>query len=559
MTDGAGIDLPPIRHNDYSPLDPPTLGGWDPALPVSVVIPAHGGQHRLDLTLAALAAQTYPGHLTEVIVVDDGSDPPLRLPEIAPPDTRIVAAAPGGWGIAHAVNTGAALAEGRIIHRLDADMVVCREHIEAMARWHHLAGYLVAIGAKKFLKEPEISPADLYDGVRTGPLGAVFDLSEALASSTEQTISRTDGLRTSRNPYHVCTGPTVSMLRETFHAVGGVDPDVLRGEDTEFAYRLAAHGVVFVPEMAAEAVHLGLPAQRRDRDRVVRAVGPYLAHRVPLRRDLRKDRGRRWLVPYVEVVLHLDGEVKDDRPVREAVSAALEGSVTDVVVTLVAPWSRLTSGRRPVLGDPSFELRLLREHFAHDERVRLADEVSATPAPIPFRYTGPVSVPLGPDSLERMIAAVQGDRSGMLVVGLGDGGSATLERTEALGRALLLGADDVPASIRATHGVRHGERAEFWPARAAAAPAPAGRPGRATVDSRPAVKPADRPAQAAAGGGPADRPAAASEDRPTQAAADRPARSAADKPAQAGAGGFTVPTRKPKSRLARFRSAIRRG
>ncbi|GGP88303.1 glycosyltransferase family 2 protein [Streptosporangium pseudovulgare] len=475
MTDGAAAGPPPIRHNDHSPLTPPALGAWEPSLPVSVVIPARGGQHRLDLALAALAAQSYPAHLMEVIVVDDGSDPPLRLPEIAPPGARIEPAAPGGWGIAHAVNTGAARAGGEIVQRLDSDMVVCREHIEALARWHHLAGYVVAIGAKRFVEEPVLSPGEVHDAVRAGSLGEVFDLSAAQASSTEQTIARTNGLRTSRNPYHVCTGPTVSLRREVFHAVGGFDPAVLRGEDTEFAYRLAAHGVVFVPDMDAQAVHLGIPAQRLDRERAVRTVAPYLAQRVPLRRDLRKDPGRQWLVPYVEIVFRL-GEDPDPGRVRAAVGAALSGSLPDVVVTLVAPWSKLSEGR-PGPEDPLFELRLLREHFAHDRRVRLADEgdgitaaggvggITTTPAPIPFRYTGPVSVPPGRDSLERMIAAMQDDRSGMLVVDLGEDGPATLVRTEALGRALLLGAADVTASIEATHGVRHGARADFWPAK----------------------------------------------------------------------------------------------
>ncbi|MEU4829113.1 glycosyltransferase [Streptosporangium sp. NPDC023615] len=499
---GGAADLPPIRHNDYSPLIPPALGGWDPELPVSVIIPARGGQHRLDLVLAALAAQTYPDHLMEVIVVDDGSEPPLRLPEIVPADTRIVRADPSRWGISHAVNTGAALARGRILQRLDADMVVCREHIEALARWHHLAGYLVTIGAKRFVEEPVLTAARVHEGVRAGSLGSVLDLAGALPSSTEQTISRTDGLRASRNPYHVCTGPTVSMRREIFEAVGGLDPAVLRGEDTEFAYRLAAHGVVFVPDMAAQAAHLGLPAQRRDRDRAVRLVAPYLAHRVPLRRDLRKDRGRHWLVPYVEVVIAADGPAE---PVREAVGAALDGSLGDVIVTLVAPWSRLADDR-PAPDDPLFDLRLLREHFAHDERVRFADEVSPTPAPIPFRYAGPVSVPLGRDSLERMIARMQEDRSGRLVVDLGGAGVATLDRTEALGRARLLGAghtggtggtggtadanaadraDRVAASIEATHGVRRGERAEFWPVKASGARVSGGssRPAGAPVSS----------------------------------------------------------------------------
>ncbi|AWS41081.1 glycosyltransferase [Streptosporangium sp. 'caverna'] len=520
MTDEAVIDQPPIRNNDYSPLDPPALGEWDPSLSVSVIIPAYGGQHRLDLALAALAAQTYPDHLMEVIVVDDGSGPPLRLPEIAPAGARIEMADPAGWGTANAVNTGAALSEGRIIQRLDADMVVCREHIEALARWHHLADYLVTIGAKKFIEEPAISASQVHDGVRGGSLGAIFDLSNALASSTEQTIQRTNGLRASRNPYHVCTGPTVSMRRETFHAVGGVDPAVLRGEDTEFAYRLAQSGVVFIPDMAAEAVHLGLPAQRLDRERAVQVVAPYLAQRVPLRRDLRKDRGRRWLVPYVEVVLHVDAPGDQ---VRKAVNAALEGTAGDVIVTLVAPWSQLPEGRHPVIDDPFFDLRLLREHFSHDERVRLADTVASTPAPIPFRYTGPVSVPLGDDSLERMIGVMQGgDRPGMLVVDLAGDGTATLERTEALGRAKLLGADDVVTSIKATHGVRHGDRSEFWPVKTAP-PAPVKEPVR---------KPAkDAPAQNAPS--------------PTGASA----RSSAQKPAQA----------RPESWLGRLRTRPRSG
>ncbi|GAA3166599.1 hypothetical protein GCM10010466_66750 [Planomonospora alba] len=557
MTGGAAIGLPPIRHNDYSPLRPPALGGWEPSLPVSVVIPAHGGQHRLDLVLAALAAQTYPDRLLEVIVVDDGSDPPLRLPEIAPPDTRIVTADPGGWGTSHAVNTGAAVAGGAVLHRLDSDMVVCREHVEALARWHHLSDHVVTIGAKKFVEEPAVEPARLHEAVRAGALGDVFDLSSALPSSTEETIARLDGLRASRNPYHVCTGPTVALRREVFHAVGGLDPAVPRGEDTEFAYRLAQHGVVFVPDMEARAVHLGLPAQRLDRDRAVRLVAPYLAHRVPLRRDLRKDRGRRWLVPYVEVVLHVDGAGQEQ--VREAVGAALSGSVGDVVVTLVAPWPDPAAGRRPAPGDPAFELRLMREHFSHDDRVRLADRVSPTPAPIPFRYTGPVSVPPAPRTLERMIEALQRDRLGMLVVDLADGGTAVLQRTEALGRARLLGAcgvTAVTASIEATHGVRRADRAEFWPAArpdtarqdtarqdAAGAGTPQGtaRPGGARPDrGRPAAKSPEP-----------DRPGPRAPGRPGHGKAEPERRAPAD-PALRG-------PRSPRTLLSRLRAVLGEG
>ncbi|MDA0635616.1 glycosyltransferase [Nonomuraea sp. MCN248] len=446
---------------------PPELGAWSPALPVSVVIPVHGGLH-LGLTLAALAAQTYPGHLMEVLVVDDGSEPPVVLPEIRPDNTRIVRPT-CGWGISNAVNTGVKAADGEIIQRLDADMVPCREHIEAMARWHHVTDYLVTIGMKKFVEPPPLTAGEVF---RARALDELFDLGEAVASSTEATIARTDGLRKSRNPYHVCTGPTVALRREVFDAVGGLDPHVPRGEDTEFAYRLAMHGVVFVPETRARAVHLGLPAQHRERERAVRAVEPYLAHRVPLRRDLRKDRGRRWLTPYVEVVLDVTDTAEP--VVRQAVSAALDGKVHDVVVTLVGPWSRLREGRRPVLSDPCFELRLMRDLFGHDDRVRLIDEAAPTPAPAPFRYRGPVDVPLHRATLERLIETAQKDLIGVLVVDLPDGREARLERTSALGRALLLArpGEDLDAIIDATHGVRHVTPDRYWPRPKEQPPAP---------------------------------------------------------------------------------------
>ncbi|WP_067174318.1 glycosyltransferase [Microtetraspora niveoalba] len=480
---------PRIRHNDYSPLVPAPVGGWRPELPVSVIVPAHGGQHRLDLVLASLAAQTYPAHLTEVVIVDDGSTPPLRLPEIRPAETRIVTTS-GGWGPGHAFNTGVAATDGTVVQRLDADMVVHRDHLEALLRWHHLTDYLVTIGGKRFIEEFPVTPAEVYEAVTGDTLTRLFDPEKTIPSTTEMTILRLDGMRSSKNPYHVCTGPTLSLHRTLFRAAGGFDAAVQRGEDTELGYRLAQTGAVFVPDLTARAVHLGLPAQRRDRGATVRTVEPYLAHRVPLRRDLRKERGRGWRVPYVEVVLRV--AEAGERVTRAAVNAALDGSLPDVVVTLVAPWSTLPTGRHPVLTAPGFELRMLREGFADDPRVRLADEVPASATPTPFRYSGPVDAPPAAETLERMIKAMLDERLGLLVVTFPDGRTATLERTEAVGRALLLAAPGEPLRdvIHQTHGVRHSPAAEFWPSAAEPAPVPPrdGAPAATATDKRSDVR-----------------------------------------------------------------------
>src|SRR5690606_5943010 len=118
----------------------------------------------------------------------DGSEPPIELPELRPDNTRIVRPA-SGWGISNAVNTGAKAADGEIIQRLDADMVPCREHIEAMARWHHVTDYLVTIGMKRFVEVPELTARQVY---RARRLDELFDLDKASPSSTEATIERSE-------------------------------------------------------------------------------------------------------------------------------------------------------------------------------------------------------------------------------------------------------------------------------------------------------------------------------------------------------------------------------
>ena len=164
------------------------------------MIPAWQADRTLPFVLAGLAAQTYPAHLLEVVVADDGSTPPVELPAVRPENTRIVRIE-RGWGQANALRTGIEATDGDVLLRLDADMLAYREHVEAHLRWHHLVDYAVVLGHKVFVDGDAFSgvgPEVLHDAVRSGSapeelargdvqphawIEEIFEVTESLAAA----------------------------------------------------------------------------------------------------------------------------------------------------------------------------------------------------------------------------------------------------------------------------------------------------------------------------------------------------------------------------------------
>ena len=112
-----------VRGNDWRSLEPSGIGEGTPTGTVTVVLPCYMGQAELELTFAGLAHQTYPSHLLEVVVVDDGSTPPIVLPAGATFTATVVAQQRDGFGLARARNLGAERASGEILVFLDCDMI----------------------------------------------------------------------------------------------------------------------------------------------------------------------------------------------------------------------------------------------------------------------------------------------------------------------------------------------------------------------------------------------------------------------------------------------------
>ncbi|NUR90786.1 MAG: glycosyltransferase [Nonomuraea sp.] len=459
------MTVPRIRGNDFGVLDVPELGAWEPSLTVTVVVPAHDRQETLDLTLAALSAQSYPEHLLDVIVVDDGSATPIRLPEIVPASTKLMSSPPGGWGRAWAVQAGVDAAGGEVIFVLDADMVPHRRHVEAQLRWHHLAPYVVGLGWIDFTSGGDLpTPERVRQAVAHDAEDDLFPLSPHRHDWAEKIIHEHDGLRTAPSSLatRIHVGATVSYPAALLRSIGGLDTSLVLAEDTELGYRLTQAGAVFVPDPESRVWHVGLPTAMRDHEALKRYNDPYVADRVPFRRYLRAEPGRRWLVPYVEAVVPA-GAYEDTRATADALLAS---SIPDLALTLTGPWPALPTGRRSPLADPDLDLRLVQATFEHDDRVTLAvTPPAATRAP--FRLRVPPGWTPSPDTVERLTAHMEEHDLGALCVALDETDEgvvvARVDRTAALSRAALVGdpGEDLDDLIDALFGLEWAD-GETW-------------------------------------------------------------------------------------------------
>lgn len=431
-------DQPRVRRNDWGVLTVPALGTWEPTLSVSVVIPAYRAT-MLPTVLAGLAAQSYPDHLLEVVVVDDGPGD-LELPEIRPERTRVVRAAPPGWGRANACHTGALAAEGEVIHWLDADMLVEREHVEAQLRWHHVLDYGVVLGHKWFVDPATVvatPPVQVCAAVAQDRVEQYFEGQPRERHWVEDVYDRTDDLRQAGpNALRTHVGATASLHRALYLESGGMDTELRLGEDISLGHRLAEVGAVFVPDREARSWHLGPSHVMGRLEEVTSYNDAFLADRVPNLRAKRRP-GRGYAAPYVDVLLDVRDQPHAD--VITLVDAVLASTLPDLVVTLFADWVDLTEERRSPLDDPLLSTRLIHATYLADPRVRMISRLPAGQPDATFRLhlTSADWVPTR-RALADLVLHMEKTHDGLRRVRFPDGSVARLERTAAFARASRL-------------------------------------------------------------------------------------------------------------------------
>lgn len=331
MTASAAPKPAFVRYNNWRSVAAPPAEEFQPRLPVSVVMPCYRTPPPvLARTLATLEGQSYPRHLFEVVVVDDGSDPPVRAP-CSPLDVKVVRQERCDFGIARARNTGADAATHDILLFLDSDMLVEADWLAAHARWHHVISDALTAGFRAHVAADDFSADDIRK--RPGSLRALLAGRPMDAPRMVGHLIRTADLTARADDlFRVVEGADFGIGKPFYRAIGGSNECFQRWgmEDIELAWRAFAHGALLTP-IVGRSWHQSRDA-RGDKERSNRIARGKAAHLIAHPEYRSPTPGRHYSVPQY-VVTVVAGDCSAERVVK-AVVDVLADRMHDLVVRI---------------------------------------------------------------------------------------------------------------------------------------------------------------------------------------------------------------------------------
>lgn len=206
---------------------------------ISVIIPTYSRPGPLRRCIATLASQTYPRQSCEVIVVDDGGDPPATksLQDDVVLDLPIVLLRQPNRGAAAARAAGLAHARGPILAFLDDDCTVPPDYLAAIDQVFRL--HPETMIAQVGIENPE--PDNLYGQTWKFTLEETLKVNLHLTPHGRITCGILGGVMVAR--------------REIFDDVA-FDPTLSRSrEDADLRYQLQAHGLPVYYEPRIRVFH----------------------------------------------------------------------------------------------------------------------------------------------------------------------------------------------------------------------------------------------------------------------------------------------------------------
>ncbi len=202
---------------------------------VSVIIPAYNRPKETRACVESLTRLDYPADQVEIIVVDDGSEPPLAE-TLADLPAQVVRPEQGNIGQSAARNMAAHLAQGEILAFIDNDCLATPDWLQKLLP-HFFDASLDIVGGR-VISPPLTGWVSAYEAVHS-PL----DMGQQTGQvGPDQVIAYL---------------PACNLLvrRETMLALAGFTPEMVLGEDVDLIWRAITAGaqVYYAPE--GEIIH----------------------------------------------------------------------------------------------------------------------------------------------------------------------------------------------------------------------------------------------------------------------------------------------------------------
>ena len=417
-----------VHGNNWRTLNPSEIGEGDFVDRVTVILPCYMGQQELALTFAGLSKQTYPHHLIEVIVVDDGSDPPIKVPSQLPFETSVVVQERDGFGLARARNLGAENAKGEILIFLDCDMIPEPQLIEAHSRWHHENEFGLTLGFRSHADFSEISPEDLiqtneFEGLLSGRKVTTPQWIEFHMGRTKNLTSNDSDL------FRIATGGNLGVRKSFFETTGGFDSSFRQwgGEDIEFGFRAFNMGAVLIPERLAKAWHQGEGASPDPEEEAsLEQQRNRLSHLIAEKTFRDSSAGRSFEVSMLAVAI--DAKQQTLNEIASQVNSVLSSTFHDLVVCVE-------------ISESHPDRINLERQYGPDPRVAVADDVSEHMSRASFQLEMPPEFCFHAGDIQYLMNAIE--KRGLLKVDLGSQGEIRLVRTRSLKRSEQVGLVDL--------------------------------------------------------------------------------------------------------------------
>jgi len=205
---------------------------------VSVIVPVFNQEMALRGCLLALHGQTYPRDRFEVIVVDNGSTPPVSVPADMAGVRVGCESKPGSYA---ARNRGIAMARGNIIAFTDADCVPAADWIER------------GVAAVERLDRAGMVGGRIEITVRDPRHPTAAELFELVLGFRQDAYIR----------WGFAATANVFTTRDTLARVGGFNEALMSCGDVDWGCRLRALGLAQVYDGRVRVAH---PARRRLRE-----------------------------------------------------------------------------------------------------------------------------------------------------------------------------------------------------------------------------------------------------------------------------------------------------